>query len=138
MSTTPQAVGISWECATSSHGGCGTGGCRCACHYRPTLQKDSLISERVTRDIGMLPTPPNDAPENLQAADSGKKCSKCGAAPNSPDDKFCRKDGTPLTPSVIHCGSCGQAFPPSDLYCGNCGTPLTTEVVTVNAKKRKQ
>jgi predicted nucleic acid-binding Zn ribbon protein len=135
-SITPQAVGYSWECASANCLNCQTPGCRHMCHYKPPTQRDNF--DRVSKPIEMVPTPPNDAPDR-PILDNAKKCSKCGTAPTNQNDKYCRKDGSPLVPIVVHCGDCGAPQPPNDLYCGNCGAILSSEISTVSpARKRKQ
>lgn len=123
MSPTPAAVGISWPCASASHGTCDTPGCRCACHYRPEIKP--VQREIVSTPLERTATPPNDAPTNLPLA-PGKLCPKCGAE-GLVGDNFCRRDGTKLS-ATPRCPSCNVTIGESDLYCPNCGSPTTSEI----------
>ncbi|MEW5939067.1 MAG: zinc-ribbon domain-containing protein [Chloroflexota bacterium] len=49
-------------------------------------------------------------------------CPKCGNI-GLPQDKFCRKCGSPIKPE-IHCKKCGNIAQPKDRFCVKCGSPL--------------
>jgi predicted RNA-binding Zn-ribbon protein involved in translation (DUF1610 family) len=119
----PSAVGISWPCASASHGTCDLAGCRCGCHYRP--ESGPAKRELVSTPLERTATPPNDAP-SATVASAGLTCPKCGSSGLS-GDKFCRRDGTRLK-SALYCSLCNTVLEQGDLYCPNCGSPSTTEI----------
>lgn len=65
--------------------------------------------------------------ENKANANRAPKptCSKCGNV-GMPEDKFCRKCGSPIK-SEIHCKKCGNIVQPKDLFCVKCGSRLSRE-----------
>lgn len=132
---TPEGVGVSWQCAASTHGQCQTAGCRCMCHYRIGAA-DPQKRELVQNDVMKVLTPPAGQEENGPAANAERKCPKCGKAAQNAVDRFCRVDGTKLIEPSVHCGGCGAKNGGSDAYCGNCGGPLAAEITLQGAKRR--